>query len=118
MKIYDVPPEKSRTDLGDVEGIGEAVDERWNYPEWSNHPYFSAAAIEVRRLWKADGGGFDETWKGEAVYAINLKDSTYIKLIESSDTSQTTETHMRWPWLWVDTEGLQEDAQWLQTPGY
>ena len=43
----------------DAQGLGEAVGKEWYYPEWSNHPYYAAASLNLgdksvalRDLWR------------------------------------------------------------------
>ena len=67
----------------------------WHHCEWSNHPYFAAATLNIRRTWE----GTNATEYQEQIYLINLKDySGY-----------------HWPWLWVEKpSGFQEDPNWLK----
>jgi len=89
----------------------------WNYPEWSNHPYFAIASVLVQRGY-TENGSTDRRYRNEYLYAINLKDSTYIELAKSQDTLSDGNTSMRWPALWVENTGLSEDPTWLATPYY
>jgi hypothetical protein len=77
----------------------------WSGSEWSNHPYFAVAATKFRRV--------KGTIRDERAYAINLKDSTYLCLAQTTDT-----TALEMPGLWVDASGLTEAAGWLDNPIY
>jgi hypothetical protein len=49
------------------------------------------------------------------VYLVDLKDSSYIKLIESTDSSYTSKTNFSYPFLWVEkSSNFQEDTTWLK----
>jgi hypothetical protein len=96
-------------------GVGEPVAEAWEYPEWSNHPYYAAAALYVQRVFAGD-----ETWKTtdnfEALYLVDLKDSLFVRLLETTDTSLASTISMESPFLWVEkTPDFKEDSTWLGT---
>jgi hypothetical protein len=87
----------------------------WAYPEWSNHPYFAAAALEVERYWSQ----LDDFYPcNEKLYAINLRDSAYLVMVRQTDTALANlqKQSIKWPWLWVetpDTFAQVEDTSWL-----
>jgi len=111
LRYYDVPQDV--VPITEAKGIGEAVEKEWDFPEWSNHPYFAAASVLVNRLWLSTT--WDNTYAHEQIYCINLKDSTYHKIIETTDSSKTSATDMEWPWLWTDVPAdFQEDSTWLK----
>jgi hypothetical protein len=93
----------------------------WEYPEWSNHPYFAVSSVQTDRLWWKGGSyvgdpssDFVTRQRNEYIYGINLKTSDKIRLIHTSDTLHGRTTSYQWPWLWIETEeDFQEDAQWL-----
>lgn len=76
-------------------------------PEWSNHPYFAVTSVQIKRKKPI------RTDNREAVYLINLKDSTYLKILEQASTA-TDSANFQWPWVWVDVpDGFTEDTEWL-----
>jgi hypothetical protein len=98
----------------DAGGVGGSITlTEWDNPEWSNHPYFAAAAITTDRLWNF-GSGWQHKERNEFIYAVNLKDSTYLQLIDGGDTTFTSEQYLQWPWLWVKVDSsFEEDPAWL-----
>jgi hypothetical protein len=89
------------------------VGKEWYYPEWSNHPYYAAASLNIDRLW-LKSGNWAHTYNTESIYLVGLKDSTYVKLIESTDTSSASATSFIYPWVWVEkSAGFEEDPAWL-----
>lgn len=105
-KYYDMPF------VADFQNSGDVSTQTWESPRWSNHPYFASAALYKERSW----AGNKVTDRNESIYLINLKDSTYLKLITLSDTSVGNTLSMEFPWLWVDVAqdfASQEDKQWL-----
>jgi hypothetical protein len=109
LRFFDVPQ------LGNPEsmvGAGEIVGSEWNFPEWSNHPYFAVASIQVDRLWYSTS--WDHTYQNAFLYMINLKDSSYHKLVETTDSSKASTLDMRWPFLWIETSAsFTEDSSWF-----
>lgn len=90
---------------------------RWHHPEWSNHPYFAAATLNVDRFFKS-GSGYANTGYQERIYLLNLKDSTYLEVVRPDAVRFTGKSFdasgFYWPWLWVEVpEGFQEAADWL-----
>jgi hypothetical protein len=86
----------------------------WTYNEWSvNHPYFGVAANITSRYFPS-GQGYATTDLCEDVYAIDLKTSSFLKLVESTDNSLTSTTNLQWPSLWVEVpSSFAEDSTWL-----
>ncbi len=86
----------------------------WTYNEWSvNHPYFGVAANITSRYFPS-GQGYATTALCEDVYAINLKTSAFLKLVESMDNSLASTTNLQWPSLWVEVpSSFTEDSSWL-----
>jgi hypothetical protein len=108
-----MPADRKLVSTADAQGLGEAVGKEWYYPEWSNHPYYAAACLNIDRLW-LKSGNWEHTYNTESVYLVGLKDSQYVKLIESVDTSYSSTTGFIYPWVWVETpSGFQEDSAWL-----
>jgi hypothetical protein len=112
LRVFDMPADRPVVP-DSLAQSGDAVGKEWFHPEWSNHPYFAVAALRIDRAF--DSGG---TWvhrdNSESVYLINLRDSVYVKLIESTDTSMASSAHFAYPGVWVDTgAGFTEDAAWL-----
>lgn len=117
-RIFDVPAEIIIPDNVQDFGKGEKFEKQWNYPEWSNHPYFAVATVNIDRLWKNTGGMLLHEWKNEAIYLINLKDSNYLKIIETTDTSRISQVNMSWPAAWIKLAGsFKEDPLWLANTG-
>jgi hypothetical protein len=84
----------------------------WDDPEWSNHPYFAAANLMVRRRW-CTGQPVPDRERHEMIYLINLVDSTYLPLVRSTDVSETAETNLQWPYVWVEVPGDFAESNWL-----
>jgi hypothetical protein len=109
---YDVPHDGI---VSTPSGAGEATAKEWDYPEWSNNPYYAISTIQVARLWYSSST-YNDIYMNEGIYCINLKDSTYHKIIETTDTSMTSTTNFQWPWLWIKTgSDFQEDSTWLSS---
>ena len=114
MKVFDTPADRPLVPNADAQGIGEAVGKEWFNPEWSNHPYYAAASLLVDRLYYINSS-WEHTYNCELAYLVDLKDSAYIKLIESSDSSFTSNTNFSYPFIWVETPAsFQEDTTWLK----
>ncbi|NLE01581.1 MAG: hypothetical protein GX640_17085, partial [Fibrobacter sp.] len=83
----------------------------WHHPEWSNHPYFATATLNVNRYFNIgteDDPEYANTDYQERLYLINLKDSTYLEVLRphpqilTYNPSQiSTASGIFWPWLWV-----------------
>jgi len=118
-KVMNVTTERPILAKADFDSLsianakGQAFNLEWDNPEWSNHPYYAAAALRVFRTWN-DAGSWGETQKNERIYLINLKTGAYLPIMQSSDTSKGSSIDLRWPWVWVDTgAGFKEDSTWL-----
>lgn len=61
---------------------------QWDYVEWSNHPDFAIALARSSDL------------QSNAIYFINCKDSSYLKIAEGSK--------IRDLWLWIDPSKVSE----------
>ena len=113
LRVYNTPAERTIIPVDSTKGIGEAFGKEWHNPEWSNHPYYAVSGLGVDREWFV-GGAWNQTDKCESIYLIDLKDSLYVKLIESTDTSFTSGVDFQNPFLWVHVPaGFQEDTTWL-----
>ena len=111
LKYFDVPSDITDIPANEM-GKGEVYSVSWDNPEWSNHPYYAAAATSVDRLWKETI--YEHTYLNEDLYLINLKDSTYLKLAEVTDTSKTSQENILWPYVWIETPAnFIEDPHWL-----
>jgi hypothetical protein len=90
---------------------------RWHHPEWSNHPYFAAATLNVSRYFKS-GAGFANTEYQERIYLLNLQDSSYLEVLRPDKVTFTGKGFANgfyWPWLWVEVPaGFQESTTWLK----
>ncbi len=115
LRYYDAPQDLIIEIPESEMGKGEAYSVNWNHPEWSNHPYYATALTYVTRLWKKTM--YERTYHNEGLYIINLKDSTYLKLVETTDTSFTSTETLKWPWVWIETPAdfaEIEDPNWLE----
>ncbi len=113
LRVYSTPADRPLVPTKDAQGAGEAIGKEWNNPEWSNHPYYGAASLMIDRLWTVNGD-YEHTLNTELLYLVNLKDSSYLKLIESTDTTYTSTVDFGNPFIWVEIPaGFQEDATWL-----
>jgi len=114
LRVFDMPADRPVVPPAQARS-GDAVGKEWYHPEWSNHPYYAVAALHIDRVFDSSGN-WVHRYNSESVYLIDLKDSVYVKLIESTDTSITSVTGFNYPWVWVDTgTGFSEDAAWLST---
>lgn len=112
LKVFDMPADQPVIPTSSAQGIGEPVAKQWDNPEWSNHPYFATAGLYIDRLFKVSGL-WQHTYNTEAIYLVDLKDSSYVRLVQTTDTSSTSTTTFANPWIWVDASGLTEDSTWL-----
>jgi len=114
LRVFDMPADRPvKVVPPDTIHSGDAVGKEWYHPEWSNHPYYAAAALHIDRVFDSSAQ-WVHRYNSESVYLLNLKDSVYVKLIESIDTSITSTIGFNYPWVWVDTgTGFSEDAAWL-----
>jgi hypothetical protein len=113
LKTFNVPADRPVIPVADAEGKGEAVKKEWENPEWSTHPYYAAASMMVDRLFDRSGS-WEHTTNLEAVYLVDLKDSTYVKLVESTDSTFESTTTLTYPFVWVDVaNNFAEDTAWL-----
>jgi hypothetical protein len=88
---------------------------KWHHNEWSNHPYFAAAALNADRYFP-DGNGFVNTNFQERIYFINLKDSTYLEAMRPEKIAFAGRSFggFFWPFLWVEIPaGFREETDWL-----
>lgn len=91
---------------------------KWHHPEWSNHPYFAAATVNMNRYFQTDNG-FANTDFQERLYLLNLKDSTYLEVLRPETVKYTGKSlgGFYWPWLWVEVPAAFEEAPgWLASP--
>jgi hypothetical protein len=115
LKVFALPSDRPVIPISQAQGLGEATGKEWENPEWSNHPYYAAASLTVDRLFQINGN-WDNTQNGELAYLVSLKDSVFIRLIETTDTSFTSTTQITYPFLWIETPtDFQEDSVWLKT---
>jgi hypothetical protein len=108
-RYYDVPVNPPVVAV--VQKAGDVTVKSWDSPRWSNHPYFASATLFLERAW--DDGTTD---RNEAIYLIDLRNSSYVKLLSLADTSGSNSLSMDYPWLWVETPSdlaSSEDENWL-----
>ena len=91
LKVFDMPADRKIISPSVATGTGEAVGKTWAFPEWSTHPYFAVANLLVDRLFLVSGN-YQHTMNAESIYLISLKDSSYVKLAETTDTSYASKT--------------------------
>jgi hypothetical protein len=92
---------------------------KWHHCEWSNHPHFATATLNVERYFKS-ASGYDNTAMQERIYLINLKDSAYLEVLRPDAVKSAGGTYdvsgFYWPWLWVEVPaGFEENKDWLDT---
>lgn len=116
LRVYNTPADRTIMPVDSTKGIGEAYEKEWNNPEWLNHPYYAVSGLQVDREWLV-GGAWKQTHNTESIYLVDLKDSLYVKLIESTDTANTSNSAVSFdnPWVWVQVpDAFQEDTTWLK----
>jgi hypothetical protein len=92
----------------------------WHHPEWSNHPYFAAATVNIDRAYYVTPT-WEHTQYQERLNIINLRDSLYLEVLRPQSqvyvynpSQYNAVSGILWPWLWVQTpDDLQEDSLWL-----
>jgi hypothetical protein len=91
---------------------------KWHHSEWSNHPHFATATLNVDRYFKS-AAGYENTGFQERIYLLNLKDSTYLEVlrpdaIQKPSGGSADVSGFFWPWLWVEVPaGFAETPGWL-----
>lgn len=95
---------------------GQVTKKQIGEPEWATHPYYAAVSIYLDRLFLSSG--YPHTYNLERIYCFNLKDSTYLPLVVSSDTlTMNGSINMLYPFLYIATPtGFSENQTWLATP--
>jgi len=95
---------------------------RWHHPEWSNHPAFAVATVNMNRLWGFNCGGMVcSSEKQERIYFINVNTGGYLDVMGPGPSELVWDKSkafdgLHWPYLWVDKEsapvkqGLREIA--------
>jgi len=93
---------------------------KWHHPEWSNHPYFLTATVNVDRYFSnpdPSGIPFVNTANQERVYVINAKDSTYLEVLRQQESNIVYKKKgggLYWPGLWIEIpENFSEKPGWL-----
>lgn len=90
---------------------------KWHHSEWSNHPHFATATVNVDRFYKAAGGYVNSGYQ-ERVYLLDLRDSAYLEVVRPDRVAYSGRngdvSGFHWPWLWVEIpSGFREAAGWL-----
>ncbi|MBD3391026.1 MAG: hypothetical protein GF418_03130 [Chitinivibrionales bacterium] len=104
---------------GEGGAIVATTGNTYEYPEWSNHPYFGVTTVQTDRLWWCGGewcappSEDDSRTKNEFIYAINLKTGDKLQVLHSTDTLQGRTMSYRWPWLWVEVADDFSEDDWL-----
>lgn len=91
---------------------------KWHHCEWSNHPYFATATLNVDRYFK-NGADYANTLFQERIYLLNLKDSSYLEVLRPDKVAfggkNVDVSGFYWPWLWVEVPtGFKESEDWLK----
>jgi hypothetical protein len=95
------------------------TDVQWHHCEWSNHPYFAAATINVDRYFPDENNQWKNTYYQERIYLINLKDSTYLEVLHADTIKyykqNNDDSGYYWPFLWAELPtGFTENPAWLK----
>lgn len=77
------------------------VGHHYDDVEWSNHPYFAVANIQVTRSYLVGDEWFDEE-PHEVIVAIDLRSGKHLALAQSSTVGQGISADLVWPNLWVN----------------
>ncbi|MBD3322828.1 MAG: hypothetical protein GF350_17140 [Chitinivibrionales bacterium] len=96
---------------------GAVSNVSWIHSEWSNHPYYAVAAERATRLWPSpDLPVMAPQDRNEHITAINLKDSSYLRMISATDTTEGASVYqLSFMHLWVEIpDGFEEDDGWLE----
>jgi hypothetical protein len=91
---------------------------KWHHCEWSNHPHFATATLNVERYFKTQTG-YANTGYQERIYVVNLRDSTYLEVLRPDKVRFTGKSFdasgFYWPWLWVEVPiDFKESPIWLK----
>jgi hypothetical protein len=100
IKYFDLPNVVNLSEATE-QSRGNADHMEWNYPEWSNHPYFAAVALNIERVWYENGTTLPWKYKSknEKTCILNVKTGAVL---------------LDWPFLWVDAPpSFSETSGWL-----
>ncbi len=117
--MYDVPAKPAIVPRSEISGRGEIVGKQWGFPEWSNHPYYAVSSLQLERIWLRGGLPYKRVGKRESILCMNLKDSLYLKMVQTTDSSYESTVDLMNPWLWIETPPAFtsiEDDRWLLHP--
>jgi len=87
---------------------------KWHHPEWSNHPYYAVATINVDRKYRypsVHGGAWVHYEDQERVVLLDTRTrGTYLEVLRRADCCylDSVGRGFFWPTLWVSTEGFIE----------
>lgn len=122
VRHYDMPSEIRQYAVAEHPGSGQILKAEWNFPEWSNHPHFAVTTISVTRKWKINGKWMNVApyiyIKNERLYGVDLKDSLYLELAMSKDTTTTAIANYLNPWIWIGEGAEQEQNGWMDGARY
>ncbi len=131
LRYYDRPvPTALKFPLHNTETCLFTGGTKWHHPEWSNHPCFAVATVNVERAWVENPDGYKkpegvgEVYKTgaelqEKVCVVNLRTGKYLEVLRLDDAAMNwagvdTFYQLFWPWLWVEIGAdFQETAGWL-----
>jgi hypothetical protein len=113
LQVFSTPADRPTIPVAQAVGTGEAISKAWDNPEWSNHPYFGVANLIVERIFRVNTA-WERTKNHESIYLLDLKDSTYVKLVETTDTAVASASTFLYPFVWVEVPAaFKEDSTWL-----
>jgi hypothetical protein len=83
--------------LSDTTWTGHHYDDA----EWSNHPYFAVANIQVSRAYLSGSGGWINEDMHEILVAIDLRSGKNLVLAQTATVGQGLTSDLQWPNLWI-----------------
>jgi hypothetical protein len=115
VRYFDLPAEIRP----DFQASGLIANAEWNFPEWSNHPYFAVTTIKATRKWDVGGNWNSISYiRNERLYGVNFHDSLYLQLALANDTTSSSTANYLNPWMWVGSGAPAEAPGWLEGERY
>ena len=111
LRYYQFPEElENVTDPGSFKSPAQSYC--WHHPEWSNHPHYAVATLNIARFFNIgteDNPEYENTTYQERIFIINLVDSAYIEVLRAAPEvivydpdNYNSGAGFYWPWLWVE----------------
>jgi len=91
------PERNAFPSLSDTTWTGHHYDDA----EWSNHPYFAVANIQVSRAYPSGSGGWVNEDLHEILVAIDLRSGKNLVLAQTAAIGQGLTSDLQWPNLWI-----------------